>query len=90
MKFSKEFKKWYENHFELSFPKEVSMNYYCFNFKAIYDVFNAHNEELKRLRTFEKKFRKLQNKLQELDEQSYKDVKAMMKFDNTVEELLYL
>ena len=90
MRLSKEFKKWFEKTFELNFPKETNMNYYCFNFKAMYDAFNAHKEELDRLRKFEKKFRTLQHKLQELDEQSYKDVKAMMKFDNTVEELLYL
>lgn len=70
MRFSKEFKQWYEKHFELSFPKQVKMNYYCFNFKAIYDAFNAHNEELDRLRRFEKEVRKLQDKCNKYSEKS--------------------
>ena len=90
MRFSKQFKQWYEKHFELSFPKQVKMSYYCFNFKAMYDAFNAHNEELKQLREFKKKFQKLQNKLQQLDKKSYEDVQAEFKFNDGVEEIMYL
>lgn len=90
MRFSKEFKQWFEKVFELNFPKETNMNYYCFNFKAMYDAFHAHDEELNRLRKFEKKFQKLQNKLQQLDKKSYKDVQAEFKFNDVVEEIMYL
>ena len=90
MRFSKEFRQWYEKHFELSFPKQINMNYYCFNFKAMYDAFNAHNEELEQLREFRKKFQRLQNKLQQFDKKSYKDVQAEFKFNDVVEEIMYL
>ena len=90
MKFNKEFREWFEKVFELNFPKEANMNYYCFNFRAMYDAFNAHNEELEQLREFKKKFQKLQNKLQQLDKKSYKDVQAEFKFNDVVEEIMYL
>ncbi len=98
MRFSKEFRQWYEKHFELSFPKQVNMNYYCFNFKAIYDTFNAHNEELKQLREFKKKFRTLQNKIAEYEGKSAdcylsnpdKSVEYEAKAEELKDELLYL
>ncbi len=98
MRFSKQFKQWYEKHFELSFPKQVKMNYYCFNFKAMYDAFNAHNEELDRLRKFEKKVHKLQDKCNKYGEKSSdyytsnldKSVEYEMKYDEAMEEFLYL
>ena len=96
MRFSNEFKQWYKKHLELSFPKQVKMNYYCFNFKAMYDAFNAHNEELDRLRKFEKEVRKLQDKCNVYEEKSHcvssldKSVEYEMKYDNALEEFLYL
>lgn len=98
MRFSKEFRQWYEKHFELSFPKQVKMSYYCFNFKAIYDAFNTHNEELDRLRKFEKKVRALQKKCNNYGKKSSdywtsnrdKSVEYEMKYDEALEEFLYL
>lgn len=98
MRFSNEFKQWYEKHFELSFPKQVKMNYYCFNFKAMYDAFNAHNEELDRLRKFEKEVRALQDKCNKYAEKSSDDYisnqdksfEYEMKYDEALEEFLYL
>lgn len=98
MKFSKEFRQWYEKHFELSFPKQVKMNHFCFNFKTMYDAFNAHNKELDRLRKFEKKVLALQKKCNNYAEKSAdywtsnrdKSVEYEMKYDEALEEFLYL
>lgn len=98
MKFSKEFQEWFEKVFELNFPKETNMNYYCFNFKAMYDAFHAHDEELNRLRKFEKEVRKLQDKCNKYGEKSSdywtsnrnKSIEYEMKYDEALEEFLYL
>ena len=64
----------------------------------VYEAFKAHNAELDRLRKFEKKVRKLQdkcNKYGEISGDCYtsnpnKSVEYEMKYDEALEEFLYL
>lgn len=64
----------------------------------VYEAFKAHNEELNRLRKFEKEVRKLQKKCGDYAEKSSvywannrdKSVKYEMKYDDALEEFLYL
>ena len=86
MKFSKEFEQWWE--------KEYHDNH-CTMINRVYRAFNAHNEELNRLRKFEKKFRTIQKKCQELEDKVYslpskEAVKYQMKLDDELDGFLYL
>ena len=64
----------------------------------VYEAFKAHDEELDRLRKFEKKVRKLQDKCNKYGEKSSdywtsnrdKSVEYEMKYDDAMEEFLYL
>lgn len=64
----------------------------------VYEAFKAHNKELDRLRKFEKKVRKLQDKCNKYAEKSSdywtsnpdKSVEYEMKYDEALEEFLYL
>jgi hypothetical protein len=64
----------------------------------VYEAFKAHDEELNRLRKFEKKVRKLQDKCNRYGEKSSeywysnraKSVEYEMKYDEVMEEFLYL
>ena len=90
MKFSKEFTEWWE--------KYLKDNKVPVDKEAVYDAFKAHDEELKRLRQFEKKFRTLQNKIAEYEGKSIdcyfsnpdKSVKYEAKSEELKDELLYL
>jgi len=62
----------------------------------VYEAFKAHDEELNRLRKFEKKVRKLQDKCKAYEEKFHcvssldKTVEYEMKYDEALEEFLYL
>ena len=64
----------------------------------VYMAFRAHDEELNRLRKFEKEVRKLQDKCNKYSEKSSdcwtsnqdKSVEYEMKYDEALEEFLYL
>lgn len=56
MKFSKEFTDWYKGECDAYNSNQ------CLMVERVYRAFNAHNKELDRLRRFEKKVRKLQDK----------------------------
>lgn len=64
----------------------------------VYEAFKAHDEELDRLRKFEKKVRKLQDKCNKYIEKSRdyfltnsdKSAEYEMKYDEALEEFLYL
>lgn len=98
MKFSKEFRQWWQEYSkENGFPNKVE-GFYTFDLQTTYDAFKAHDEELKRLRQFEKKFRTLQNKIAEYEGKSAdcyfsnpdKSVNYEAKAEELKDELLYL
>ena len=92
MKFSKEFNDWYKSECDTYGSNQ------CIMVERIYKAFNAHNEELDRLRKFEKKVRKLQDKCNNYIEKSRyyfltnwdKSVEYETKYDEALEEFLYL
>jgi len=110
MKFNKEFTDWWEKYLkDNKVPVDKLVGYkttyhdyfteqWFINAEAVYDAFNAHNEELDRLRKFEKKVRKLQDKCNKYGEKSSdyyltnrdKSIDYEMKYDEVLEEFLYL
>lgn len=96
IRLSKEFLEWYVNILkecnltreQIFGDKKTSFNYReeCtfINIELVYDAFNAHNEELKRLRRFERKVRRRQEKCAKL----YKE--DIWKYDDEVEKFMYL
>ena len=97
MKYNKEFREWFKKEFESDIPDKW-LSWCTFNMDAVYNAFNAHKEELDRLRKFEKKVRKLQDKCNKYGEKSSdywssnrdKSVEYEMKYDEALEEFLYL
>lgn len=108
MKFSKEFIDWWEKYLKdnkvpvnkLVGYKTTHLDYFTEQWfikaEVVYDAFKAHDEELDRLRKFEKKVRKLQDKCHTYEEKSHcvssldKSVEYDMKYDEALEEFLYL
>lgn len=103
MKFSKEFTDWWEKYLKDSkVPVDKLVGYkttlWFINAEAVYDAFHAHDEELDRLKKFEKKVRKLQDKCNKYGEKvseywssnKNKSVEYEMKYDEALEEFLYL
>lgn len=110
MKFSKEFTDWWEKYLkDNKVPVDKLVGYkttyhdyfteqWFINAEAVYDAFKAHDEELKRLRQFEKKFRTLQDKIAEYEGKSAdcyfsnpnKSVNYEAKAEELKDELLYL
>ena len=92
MKFSKEFTDWYKGECDAYNSNQ------CLMVERVYRAFNAHNEELDRLRKFEKKVRKLQDKCNKYGEKSGdyfltnrdKSIDYEMKYDEALEEFLCL
>ena len=97
MKFSKEFREWFNKRFEVDFADKW-LSWCTFSPDNLYEAFNAHKEELDRLRKLEKELRKLQDKCNNYGEKSSdywtsnrnKSVEYEMKYDETLEEFLYL
>lgn len=59
----------------------------------MYNAYKAHDEELKKLRNFEKQFRKIQKKLRENDDKRWQDItnyKYEDRYLEAIEELEYL
>lgn len=110
MKFTKEFEQWWEKYLkDNKVPIDKLVGYkttyhdyfteqWFINAEAVYDAFNAHDEELNRLRKFEKDFRKLQKKCQRYAEKmgdywssdKDKSIDYEMKYNDALEEFLYL
>jgi uncharacterized protein YneR len=92
MKFSKEFNDWYKDECDTYNSNQ------CLMTERVYRAFKAHDEELNRLRKFEKKVRKLQDKCNRYIEKSRyyylsnpdKSIDYEMKYDEALEEFLYL
>lgn len=110
MKFSKEFIEWWVNLLskcKLKREQVFGDKKNEWNMRSdliyipvewVYEAFKAHNEELDRLRKFEKKVRKLQDKCNKYGEKSSdyytsnpdKSIEYEMKYDEALEEFLYL
>ena len=97
MRFNKEFREWFKKEFKSDIPDKW-LSWCTFDMDTLYNAFNAHNEELDRLRKLEKKVRKLQDKCNKYGEKSSdywtsnrdKSVEYEMKYDEALEEFLYL
>ena len=97
MKFSKEFQEWFKKEFKSDIPDKW-FGWCTFDTNALYNAFKAHDEELDRLRKFEKKVRKLQdkcNKYAEISGDCYisnpkRSCEYEGKYDEALEEFLYL
>lgn len=91
MRFDKEFTDWYKGEYD-------AYGCNCLMVERVHRAFHAHDEELNRLRKFEKNVRKLQNKCNKYAEKSSdyyasnldKSVEYEMKYDEALEEFLYL
>lgn len=97
MRFNKEFREWFKKEFKFDIPDKW-LSWYTFDMDTLYNAFKAHDEELDRLRKFEKEVRKLQKKCNKYGEKSSdcwssnrdKSVEYEMKYDEALEEFLYL
>lgn len=74
MRFSNEFKKWWQEYSRKNcFPNKVE-GFYTFDLQTTYDAFHAHDEELDRLRKFEKdtnEYLKRKHKQESLERYDY-------------------
>ena len=92
MRFDKEFTDWYKEECDAYGSNQ------CLMVERVHRAFHAHDEELDRLRKFEKKVCKLQDKCNKYGEKSAnyltsnpdKSVDYEMKYDEALEEFLYL
>lgn len=89
MKRRLDFIEWFKKqHYKVSTEKEKT-----FTIADMYNAYKAHDEELKKLRDFEKQFRKIQKKLRENDDKRWEDI-ANYKYEDryleAIEELEYL
>jgi hypothetical protein len=89
MKRRLDFTEWFkQQHYKISTEKEKA-----FTIVDMYNAYKAHDEELKKLKNFEKQFRKLQEKLRENDDKRWKDItnfKYEERYLEAIEELEYL
>jgi len=106
MNLSKDFLEWWESFLKkCNYTREQVFGDKCNNnsgiiipVKWVDFAFHAHDEELDRLRKFEKKVRKLQDKCNKYSEKSLdywtsnpeKSVEYEIKYDEAMEEFLYL
>ena len=95
---SKEFLKWYMDYLKeynltreqifgdkkTSFSLDYREECVFINIDLVYNAFNAHNEELKRLRRFEKKILRFREKCAKL----YRE--DIWKYDDELEKFMYL
>lgn len=54
MRFNKKFREWFKKEFKSDIPDKW-LSWCTFDIDTLYNAFKAHNEELDRLRKFEKK-----------------------------------
>lgn len=89
MKRRLDFTEWLkQQHYEVSTEKEKT-----FTIADMYNAYKARDEELKKLKNFEKQFRKLQEKLRENDDKRWEDItnyKYEDRYQEAIEELEYL